>query len=580
MPVGGIKPLGEILVERGLIGKDELADALEQQKTKGELLGQVLVKMGLVSQDDILGALRAQSGMEAVDLAHFEPEQEAVDYVSGSIARIYSVFPLRLEGHRLEIAMSDPMDIQTLDDLRFMLNCELQGVVASEDEIARAIDKYYGKDTDSIDSLFHQIEDEMGRDVTMEERGEDEAESGQAIDIDELRELAERVPVIKLLNLILIQAIRDRASDIHFEPFEDQFKIRYRVDGVLYEMVPPPRHLAIAITSRIKVMSNLDIAERRLPQDGRIQLNMKGKGIDMRVSTLPTVFGESVVMRVLDKSVVMLEMEHLGVSKADLEIFEGLIKKPNGIILTTGPTGCGKTTTLYSCLRRLNNVDVKIITTEDPVEYDISGIIQVQIREAIGLTFASCMRSILRQDPDIILVGEIRDKETGDMAVQASLTGHLVFSTLHTNDAPGAITRLIDMDVEPFLITSTLQAIVAQRLVRTICQNCREEHEPTEDELSNVGLKADEVKDRTFYRGSGCDMCRNIGYLGRIGIYEILVPNEEIAALIVQRASTHAIREAARKAGMRFMLEDGLEKVYSGVTSIEEVGKAVMVRGE
>ncbi len=570
--------MGEVLVERGIIGQNELSEALKQQKTKGDLLGQVLVKMGLVSQDEVLEALRAQSGMEAVDLSRFEPEQDAVDFVSGSIARIYNIFPLRLQEHSLQVAMSDPMDIQTLDDLRFMLNLEIKGVLASEDEITRAIDKNYGKDTDSVESLLHQIESEMGRAVTMDER-EDEG-AGQAIDIEELRDLAERVPVIKLLNLILIQAIRDRASDIHFEPFEDQFKIRYRVDGVLYEMVPPPKHLAIAITSRIKVMAELDIAERRMPQDGRIKLNMKGKGIDMRVSTLPTVFGESVVMRVLDKSVVMLAMENLGISKENLQIFEELIKKPNGIILTTGPTGCGKTTTLYSCLRRLNSVESKIITTEDPVEYDIDGIIQVQIREAIGLTFAACMRSILRQDPDIILVGEIRDKETGDMAIQASLTGHLVFSTLHTNDAPGAVTRLIDMDVEPFLITSTLQAVIAQRLVRTICQNCKQEYEPTEEELANVGLNAEKAKGKTFFMGKGCDMCKNIGYLGRIGIYEILVPNEEIASLVVQRASTHAIREAARKSGMRFMLEDGLEKVYAGVTSIQEVGREVMVRGE
>jgi type IV pilus assembly protein PilB len=568
------KPLGVLLVENELLTEKDLEAALERQHSTGELLGQVLTNMGLVSEKDILSALQAQSGMRVVNLASYEPGKEVLDRVSGAVARIYKILPLEFDDNTLVIAMADPLDIQTLDDLKFMLNCDVKGTIASEDDIVRAIDKYYGTEMETVGDLLKQIETEMGGAVTIE-AGKEES---QSIDLASLKELAEQAPVVKLLNLVLIQAIRDRGSDIHFEPFEDQFKIRYRVDGVLYEMVPPPKHLSLAITSRIKVMANMDIAERRLPQDGRIQLSMKGKGVDLRVSTLPTIFGESIVMRILDRSIVMLELEQVGLSEQDRKAVGEIIKKPNGIILATGPTGCGKTTTLYSCLKDLNEIDVKIITTEDPVEYDIPGIIQIHINEAIGLTFAICLRHILRQDPDIILVGEIRDKETTDMAIQSSLTGHLVLSTLHTNDAAGAITRLIDMEVEPFLITSTLEAIIAQRLVRTVCNNCKEQYEPTEDELSSLKLKREDIKGKIFSRGKGCDVCKNIGYLGRTGIFELLVVEEGLRSLVLKKAATKDLRNVAKEAGMKTLREDGLEKIFAGITTIEEVARETMAQ--
>ena len=569
------QPLGAMLVERGLIGERELGNALERQRSTGELLGQVLVNMGLITEDDILSALQAQSGMPIVSLVDYEADPELLNRVAGAIARIYKIIPLDFSNNILTVAMADPLDVQTLDDLRFMLNCQVKGAIASEDDIMAAIDRYYGTEMESVGELLKQIENEMGGSVALDDEIDEDVDT---VDIASLKTLAEQAPVVKLLNLILIQAIRDRGSDIHFEPFEDQFKIRYRVDGILYEMIPPPRHLSLAITSRIKVMANMDIAERRLPQDGRIQLSMKGKGVDLRVSTLPTVFGESIVMRVLDRSVVMLDLEHIGLLEADFKKVGSIIDKPNGIVLATGPTGCGKTTTLYSCLKQLNDVGVKIITTEDPVEYDIPGIVQVQIREMIDLTFALCLRHILRQDPDIILVGEIRDKETADMAIQASLTGHLVLSTLHTNDAPGTITRLIDMDIEPFLITSTLEAVIAQRLVRTICNSCKEEYEPTAEEFDLIKLSPEDIKGKTFYRGRGCDTCKNIGYLGRTGIFELLIMSEELRALVLQRAATKDLAEAAKRAEMETLREDGLKKIFEGVTTIEEVARETMSR--
>ena len=565
------KQLGDLLLKRALISEKDLETALERQHATGEMLGQTLVNMGLVSEEEILSALKAQSGMPVVDLTSYETDENILDRVSGAIARIYKILPLSFEDDALVIAMADPLDIQTLDDLRFMLNCDVKGTIASEDDIMEAIDKHYGTEMETVGDLLKDIETEMGGEVIIDEVKEEEK-----VDISGLKELAEQAPVVKLLNLVLIQAIRDRGSDIHFEPFEDQFKIRYRVDGVLYEMIPPPKHLSLAITSRIKVMANLDIAERRLPQDGRIQLNMKGKGIDLRVSTLPTAFGESVVMRVLDRSIVMLELGHVGLSEENAKKINEVIAKPNGIIMATGPTGCGKTTTLYSCLKKLNEIDVKIITTEDPVEYDIPGIIQIQISESIGLTFGLCLRHILRQDPDIILVGEIRDKETADMAIQASLTGHLVLSTIHTNDAPGTVTRLIDMEVEPFLITSTVEAIIAQRLVRTICNNCKEEYDPTEKEFASIKLKPADAKGKRFSRGKGCDMCKNIGYLGRTGIFELLVLNDKLRSLILGKAITREIREVARQSDMKTMREDGLQKIFAGTTTIEEVMRETM----
>ncbi len=563
--------LGELLKDKGLINDKQLQEALENQRETKRLLGQVLIDLAFVKEADVVRAIGEQTGMPSINLDQLEIPGDVIKRVSASIARIYKVIPVKWEDNTLTVAMADPLNVHTLNDLRFLLGCEVRGAISTEDHVEKSIEKHYGTEMESLGDLLEELGQKAG------EMPEPEEDKDSEVDIQHLQQLAEQAPVVKLLNLVLMQAIKARTSDIHFEPFEDQFKIRYRVDGTLYEMVPPPKHLSLALASRIKVMANLDIAERRLPQDGRIQLNMGGREVDLRISTLPTVFGESIVMRVLDKSVVMLSLEHIGMSPDELRKFEQLIKKPNGIILATGPTGCGKTTTLYSALRVLNGPEVKIITTEDPVEYNIPGIMQVQIREAIGLTFDRCLRHILRQDPDIILVGEVRDSETAETAIQASLTGHLVLSTLHTNDAPSTITRLIDMQIEPFLLTSTLEAVLAQRLVRTICQNCREPYQPGAEELEALDLTMKESKELIFYRGKGCDLCNNVGYKGRTGIFELLLMSEEIRVLIVGRAPTKDIRAKAREQGMRTMREDGLDKIYRGITTIEEIVRATQL---
>jgi len=558
----GTKRLGELLLEKGLITEKQLEQALEEQKKTGKLLGRVLVDLGFVKDEDILAVLGAQTGMKEVDLSTIDVPPQLLEKVPAPLAKAYKIVPIRMEGNTLVVAMGDPLNIQALDDLRFLLDCDVKGVISNEQAVNEAIDRLYGGEMETVEDLLKELEAEA---APLEER-EEEAE-----DVETLEQLAHEVPVVKLLNLVLIQAIKDKASDIHFEPFEDQFRIRYRVDGVLYEMVPPPKHFALAVTTRIKVMADMDIAERRLPQDGRITLHIGGREIDLRVSSIPTVHGESIVMRVLDKSVLMLPLEKLGLAPDDLKKVEKLIRKPNGIILVTGPTGCGKTTTLYAALRKINTPEVKIITVEDPVEYDIEGIHQVQVKPQIGLTFASALRSILRQDPDIILVGEIRDLETAEMAIQASLTGHLVFSTLHTNDSPSAVTRLIDMEVEPFLISSTLEAVISQRLVRVICNFCKEEYEPSPEELELIGLTPEEAKKHKFYRGRGCPACNNIGYMGRTGIFEIMIMNEELRRVVVDKASASEIREVALRYGMKTLRKDGLDKIFQGITTIEEV---------
>ena len=561
--VQGRKKLGELLVEKGIITEHQLQQALEEQKKTGKLLGRVLVDLGLVKDDDILAILGAQTGMEEVDISNIEVSPQLLEKVPGPLAKAYKIVPLRMEGNTLLVAMGDPLNIQALDDLRFLLDCDVKGLISNEQAVNEAIDRLYGGEMETVEDLLKELEAEA---APLEE-----AEEKAVEDVQALEQLAREVPVVKLLNLVLIQAIKDKASDIHFEPFEDQFRIRYRVDGILYEMVPPPRHFALAVNTRIKVMADMDIAQRRIPQDGRIELHMGGREVDFRVSTIPTVHGESVVMRILDKSVLMLSLEKLGLAHEDLLKVNKLITKPNGIILVTGPTGCGKTTTLYACLRKINSPEVKIITVEDPVEYDIEGVHQVQVKQAIGLTFAITLRHILRQDPDIILVGEIRDLETAEMAIQASLTGHLVFSTLHTNDSPSAITRLIDMEVEPFLISSTLEAVISQRLVRVICNACREEYEPSSEELELLEMEPSEAKKHKFYRGKGCSVCNNIGYTGRTGIYEILIMNEELRRAVVDKASAGEIREIALKYGMKTLRRDGLDKIFKGITTIEEV---------
>jgi type IV pilus assembly protein PilB len=560
------KQIGQILIEEGLITEKELDEGLAHQAQNGGAIGQVLVDLGVVTDNDILLAIAKQAGMDIIDLEHLEIPQEVVDMVSPSVAQVYRIVPVNFEDGLLTVAMADPLNVNAIDDLRFMLNCDVAGAVSNEQAVSEAIEKHYGSETETIADLVKDIDDDL-----MEIRDDDDIP-----DISKLEEMASSAPVVKLVNLVLFTAIRDQASDIHFEPFEDEFRIRYRIDGSLLEMQPPPRQLALAIISRIKVMSNLDIAERRVPQDGRIPLSISGNTVELRVSTLPTMFGESVVMRVLDRSVVSLDLDRLGLREEESEIIKELVDKPNGIVLVTGPTGSGKTTTLYSALNYINEVGLKIITTEDPVEYDLEGIIQVPIREDIGVTYAACLRSILRQDPDKILVGEIRDLETAQIAIEASLTGHLVLSTLHTNDAPGTVTRLIEIGVEPFLLAATIEAIVAQRLVRVICTKCKEEYQPGEDSLMELGLTAQEVQGKTFYYGGGCDACNKTGYRGRTAIYEIMDINSKLRESIIARKSTDVIRNEAQSAGMRTLRDSGLLKIFDGLTSIEEVVKQTL----
>jgi len=468
---------------------------------------------------------------------------------------------------KLQIAFEDPLNPARVDELGFIVRREIQPVVANPAEIEKLIERYYGADdSENVSEILKQL----GEDTDMAREVEEVAATADAT---AMADLADAAPIVRFVNLVVMQAVADRASDIHFEPFETEFRIRYRVDGALYEMSPPPKHLAIPVVSRIKVMANLNISERRIPQDGRINFNLGGKQIDLRVSTLPTQFGESVVLRVLDRSSVNLEIESLGFPKYVYDFVNEVIMRPNGIFVVTGPTGCGKTTTLYSCLRRVNTIDSKLLTAEDPVEFDIEGIMQVAINEGAGMTFSKALRSFLRQDPDIIMVGEMRDLETAQISIQASLTGHLVLSTLHTNDSPGAVTRLVDMGVEPFLISSTLMGVLGQRLVRTVCKNCRTPFEPTEAQLSLLNLSPHDLGDKVFYYGRGCSTCNDTGYRGRKGIYELLVVNDPIRTLINERAPTVVVRQKAVELGMVTLREDGLRGIFEGDTTIEEVVK-------
>jgi len=561
--IGGRKLIGQILKEMRLVTEAQIQEALATQKQSGGAIGAILISLNYVTEQEVQTALGIQAGMEAVDLDVMEIADEVIARVSPSIASIYRIIPIKFENNVLTVAMADPLNVKILDDLRFLLHCETRGAVSNEPAVARALDRYYSGIQESVESLLAELDDgTLGKAMT---------NTSESIDLQTLEEMADAAPVRKLLNYVLLVAIRDKASDIHFEPFEDEFKIRYRIDGVLYEMVPPPKQLAIAIASRIKVMSELDIAERRLPQDGRIELNISGNPIELRIAVLPTMFGESCVMRVLDRTVVQLDIHKLGLRDDELQTFDDLLKLPNGIILVTGPTGAGKTTTLYAALNTVNTIDVKIITTEDPVEYEIDGIVQVQVNPDIGVTFAHCLRSILRQDPDKILVGEIRDVETAQIAIQSSLTGHVVFSTVHTNDAPSTVTRLIDMGLEPFMITATLEAVVAQRLVRRICSRCRKDFTPTEDMLLELNLRPADVRGKRFAYGPGCDACNNTGFKGRMAIFEIFVLDDDIREIIMNQGSTQALREAAIRKGMRTLRDSGLLAIYDGETAIEEV---------
>ncbi len=564
------RKLGRVLTKMGIVTREQVHEALAVQKTRKVKIGQLLVEMGYCTQRDVDAALAGQAGMEYLDLSSVDLPQEVVEALPAESVQAYQVIPIEYDeqGRKLKIAMKSPDNFRAVDDLRLLMGFNVTAAVADPEVIDQMIQKYYAK-SESVADLMGEL--------ASNEKFASLQNRGQSIDLDEVLEAASDNQVVKLLNLVLLQAIKDKASDIHFEPFENEFKMRYRIDGVLYEMVPPPQHLGPAITSRIKVMANLDIAERRLPQDGRIELMVGGNPVDLRVAVLPTLFGESVVMRVLDRGNVELDLDRIGFREDDLVKFRSLIGKPNGIVIVTGPTGSGKTTTLYAALAELNDIETKILTAEDPVEYDIDGLCQCQVNEDVGLTFARALRSFLRQDPDVILVGEIRDLETAQIAVQASLTGHLVLSTLHTNDAPSSIVRLVDLGMEPFLLTATIEGIVAQRLVRTICPRCKEEYEPSEEELMELGLRPEDVRGRTFFRGRGCDNCHNSGYKGRMAIFEIMVMDDTMREMVMNEASTAALREHAIRRGMRTLRESGLLAIYEGQTTIDEVVRETII---
>lgn len=561
------RKIGQILIDLGYINDDQLWDILEDQKQNpGTVLGQVAVRMGLVTQAQVTEALAEQWGMPIVNLEETNIQSAVLELVPQTMAEIYRIMPVSLKNNVLTVAMADPQNVAALDDLRNFLGHEIRGAVSSGPDVEAAIARYYADREESIEDVIQQMTTD-----------EDEEKRIRGYDLASDAEMSDAQPIKKLLNMVMLLAIRDQASDIHFEPFEDEFKIRVKADGVLYEMVPPPRHLANAIVSRIKVMSNLDIAERRLPQDGRIELNVGGNNVDLRVSVLPTLFGEAVVMRVLDRTVVALDLNKIGMDAVLLNQFRQILKRPNGIVLVTGPTGSGKTTTLYSALNELNSTETKIITSEDPIEYDIEGIIQVPVNPDVGVTFANVLRAILRHDPDKILVGEIRDYETAEIAVQSSLTGHLVFSTLHTNDAPSAITRLRDMGVPAFLITATVEAILAQRLVRRICSECRTQFSPSDELLMELQLPLNTARKYKFYYGKGCARCNNSGYKGRVGIYELMIMSDEIRDAIAAEASGDDLRDIARQQGMTTLRESGLKLIFDGATTIDEVVRETVI---
>jgi type IV pilus assembly protein PilB len=559
-------PLLSLVKEQGLIDDLQYEEVLGEFKRTGKPVRQILQDFGVLDMDTILQAIAGQLGAPVVTLRERDLTPELLRLIPAKTARMYQCLPVGMADSTLQLALVDPLSSGRIDELGFVIKKDIQLVVVDPTLVQKAIEKFYPEENES----FTDILKELGSDT---EIAKEVNEAAVTDDATMMARLADQAPIVRFVNLVLFQAVQDRASDIHFEPFENEFKIRYRVDGALYEMSPPPKALALPVVSRLKVMANLNISERRLPQDGRISYNLGNRIIDLRVSTLPTQFGESVVLRVLDRNAVNLEIESLGFPKYLYDYIVEAIQRPNGIFVVTGPTGCGKTTTLYSCLRRVNTIDSKLLTAEDPVEYDIEGIMQVAINESVGLTFSKALRSFLRQDPDVIMVGEMRDLETAQISIQASLTGHLVLSTLHTNDAPGAITRLVDMGVEPFLISSTMVAVVGQRLVRTICKHCRTPFEPTETQLTLLNLSAHDLGDKTFYYGRGCSACNDTGYRGRKGIFELLTIDDAIRALINERAPTVVIRQKAVELGMIPLREDGLRSIFEGDTTIEEIVK-------
>lgn len=563
--------LGRVLTKMGVVTRDQVQEGLGLQETRQATLGQLLLELGYIDQEQLNGALGYQQGMDTVDLGDYDIPPAVLELIPAEMANTYHVLPLQFDekAKRITIAMRSADNYQALDTLRLMMGFSVEAVLAPADQLEKRISQYYGEDEESLASLVADLSDDDGADF--------ELDGSKSIDLEAQIEMANDNRVVRLLNLVLLQAIKDKASDIHFEPFDDEFKMRYRIDGVLYEMIPPPKHLAIPIVSRIKVMANLDIAERRLPQDGRIELTVGEEPVDLRVAVLPTMFGESVVLRILDRGNVSLDLGKVGMREDDLDAFRQLIRKPNGIVIVTGPTGSGKTTTLYSALSELNQISEKILTAEDPVEYDIDGLVQVQVNPAVGLTFAAALRSFLRQDPDIVLIGETRDLETAQIAVQASLTGHLVFTTLHTNDAPSSIARLLDLGLENFLITATIEGILAQRLIRKICPRCKESYDASEDELYSLQLTLEDLEGRKLYRGKGCEYCNHSGYKGRMGLFEIMILDDDMRELIMKQASTQLLRSESRKRGMRTLRQSGLMALYDGITTIEEVIRETMI---
>ena len=554
------KQLAEFFVEQRVLEPSQAEDVLSEAELNGKTIAQAMMDGGFIDEAGFYQTIANGLVTDFIDVTERDIAPEILHLIPSGLARLHGALPIEMSGSTLRVALVDPFDLHTAEDLRFALGQDIQVVVSPPEQIEELIKQYYGTDTTSMEDVLKQL-GEAGELLQLRETDGDAAVEAEA----------NTTPIIRFVDLVLYHAIQDRASDIHFEPFENEFKIRYRVDGALYEMSPPPRHLALPVISRVKVMANMNIAERRLPQDGRIQKNIAGRNVDLRVSTLPTQYGESLVLRVLDRSIVNLDLEALGMPDYIFNFLLEMIERPNGIFIATGPTGSGKTTTLYSCLRRINTIDSKLITVEEPVEYDLEGIVQVPVNEGIGLTFARALRSFLRQDPDRIMVGETRDLETAQIAIQASLTGHLVFTTLHTNDAPGAITRLIDMGVEPFLISSTLEAVLGQRLLRSICRQCRTTYEPSDTFLAELGISRADIGDKQFFYGKGCDACNNTGYKGRKGIYELLKITDPVRELINERAPTVTIRQKAIELGMITLRQDGLRSIYAGDTTIEEV---------
>jgi type IV pilus assembly protein PilB len=556
------KQVAEIFIEQNVLEPSQADDVLIEATLNGKTIAQAIMDGGFADAHGFYQTIADALGTEYVDLAESEIAPEILRLIPSGLARLHSALPIGMSGNTLRVALIDPLDSRAAEDLRFALGIDIEVVIVPAEQIEERIRQYYGSETSSIEDVLKQL-GEAGELLQLREvsvAGEVEAE-------------ANATPIIRFVDLILYQAIQNRASDIHFEPFENEFKIRYRVDGALYEMSPPPRHLALPVISRVKVMANMNIAERRLPQDGRIKKNVAGRSVDLRVSTLPTQFGESVVLRVLDRTTVNLDLEMLGLPDYIHQYILDVINRPNGIFIVTGPTGSGKTTTLYSCLRKINTIDSKLLTAEEPVEYDLEGIMQVPVNESIGLTFARTLRAFLRQDPDRIMIGETRDLETAQIAIQAALTGHLVFTTLHTNDAPGAVTRLLDMGIEPFLISSTLEAVLGQRLLRSICPNCRATYQPSEDLLVQLEISRRDIGQKTFHCGKGCETCHQTGYQGRKGIYELMRITDPIRELINERAPTVALKQKAIELGMITLRQNGLRSVFAGDTTIDEVLK-------